>query len=189
VAPGSASEAPPSPPSALPPVDPTATADDREPANRGPIIGGFIVAGIGLFLLFGQLVSNVGQWIPLFVGLIFLAAFVARREYGFLVPGCIIAGVGAGIVLAEAAPSDLSGATLLLSMAAGFLAIWVIGALLRLPENHWWPFIPGGILALVGAMQLADTRVGGGLRLWPLVIVALGVLIIGRTLLDQRRRR
>jgi hypothetical protein len=171
------------------PPPPPAAAEDRQVTDRGPIIGGFIVAGIGVFLLFGQLVSNAGQWIPLFVGLIFLAAFVARREYGFLVPGCIITGVGAGIVLAERAPDDLSGAAMLLSIAAGFLAIWVVGALLRLPDNHWWPFIPGGILALVGVMQLADARVGGGIRLWPLVIVALGVLIIGRALLDQRRRR
>ena len=187
--PGPAAEPQPSPSPAPNPAGRTAAAEDRQATNRGPVIGGFIVAGIGVFLLFGQLVSNAGQSIPLFVGLIFLAAFVARREYGFLVAGCIIAGVGAGIVLAERAPGDLSGAAMLLSIAAGFLAIWVVGALLRLPDNHWWPFIPGGILALVGAMQLADARVGGGLRLWPLIIVALGVLIIGRALLDQRRRR
>jgi hypothetical protein len=162
--------------------------DRRSSVDRGPIIGGFIVAGIGLFLLFGQIVSNVGQWIPLFVGLVFLAAFIARREYGFLVAGCIITGVGAGIVLAERASGDLSGAAMLLSIAAGFLAIWVVGAVLRLPENHWWPFIPGGILAIVGITQLADARGYGDLRLWPLIIVGLGVLLIGRALLDQRRR-
>jgi hypothetical protein len=133
-------------------------------AERRPIVGGLIVLGIGLFLLFGQHVPDAGQWIPLFIGLIFLGAFVVRREYGFLVAGSILSGVGAGIVLAGAAANALSGAVFMLSMAAGFVSIWVVATLLRIPGNHWWPFIPGGILALVGVIQLADADVDEVLR-------------------------
>jgi hypothetical protein len=69
-----------------------------------------VVVGIGLFLPLGQVVSDAGQWIPLFIGLVFLAAFVVRREYGFLVAGSIITGVGAGVVLQDLAPGELSDA-------------------------------------------------------------------------------
>jgi hypothetical protein len=146
-----------------------------------------VVVGIGAFLLLGQFVSDVGEWIPLFIGLVFLAAFAARREYGFLVAGSIITGVGAGVVLQDIAPNDLSDAVMTLCIAAGFLSIWVVGTLLRLPGTHWWPFIPGGVLALVGASQLSEADVDGVLRWWPLVIVVVGLLIIVRAWLSSRR--
>lgn len=159
--------------------------DTRRPVDRGPIAGGFLVIGIGLFLLFAQTVPDAGLWIPLIIGLVFLAAFVARREFGFLVAGSIIAGVGAGIVLAQRAPGELSGAAMMLSMAAGFLAIWAISTALRLPEAHWWPFIPGGILAFIGVIQLTDA---GVLRWWPLILVAIGAIMIASTRRRSQRR-
>ena len=150
--------------------------------------GGLFVIGLGLFLLFTQQVPDAGAWIPFFIGLIFLGAFVARREYGFLVAGSIISGVGVGVVLATAAPGELSGAVTMLSIAAGFLGIWVIGTLMQLPENHWWPFIPGGILAVVGAIQLADADVDGILRWWPIVLIGIGALIVGNAALRGHRQ-
>ena len=161
--------------------------DASRHADRRPVVGGLVVIAIGLFLLFAQHMPDAGQWIPLFIGLIFLGVFLARREYGFLVAGSIIAGVGAGIVLADAAANVLSGAVLMLSMAAGFVGIWVVATLLRLPGNHWWPFLPGGILALVAMIQLANADVDGVLRWWPLVLVAVGALILGNAMLGSRR--
>jgi hypothetical protein len=104
-----------------------------------------------------------------------------------LVAGSIITGVGAGVVLQDVAPNDLSDAVTTLCIAAGFLSIWVVGTLLRLPGNHWWPFIPGGVLALVGASQVSEADVDGALRWWPLIIVAIGVLVIARAWLGSRR--
>lgn len=175
------------PPAATPDGPGEASTDVPRSRDRAPIMGGLIIAAIGIFLLFGQVVDDAGEWIPLLIGLIFLAAFTARREYGFLVAGSIITGVGAGVVLQDAVPEDVSDAIMSLSIAAGFLAIWVVGALLRLRENHWWPFIPGGILALVGASQLSEADVDGVLRWWPLIIVAIGVLIIIRAWRQSRR--
>lgn len=75
---------------------------------------------------------------------------------------------------------------MVLSLAAGFVALWVVGSLLRLPHNHWWPLIPGGILALVGAVELAEADVEGVIRWWPLILIAAGVLIVGRAVVRQR---
>ena len=71
---------------------------------------------------------------------------------------------------------------MMLSIAGGFLGIWVLGSIYRLPQNHWWPLIPGGILTLVGLVQISRTDVDGALRLWPVILVVLGALVLGRTL-------
>jgi hypothetical protein len=165
---------------------PAAVTGAGPSVDRGPIVGGLILAGIGLFLLFAQLVPQAGTWIPLLIGLIFLGAFIVRREYGLLVAGSIISGVGLGVVLSSDVAGELSGAVLMLSIAAGFLAIWVVASLLRLPGNHWWPFIPGGILAFIGAIQLADADVGGVLRWWPLLLIGIGALIVAGAMRRSR---
>ena len=154
--------------------------------DRGALVAGIVVVGIGLFLLLAQIVPDTGTWIPLIVGLVFLAAALYRREYGFLVPGGIISGVGVGVLLQATLDEPWDGVIILLSIAAGFASIWVLGQLLRLPDNHPWPFIPAGIIALVAGVQLADADVDGVLRWWPLIIIALGVLIIGSALLRRR---
>ena len=118
----------------------------------------------------------------LFIGLALLAVFVIRREYGFLVPGSILTGVGIGIALEPATSGDTESGVMMLALAGGFLGIWVIGSLYRLPQNHWWPLIPGGILTLIGLVQLSRTDVEGALRLWPVILIILGALVLGRTI-------
>ena len=145
-----------------------------------------MVAGIGLLLLLGQVVPDMGRWIPLIVGLAFMAAFFVRREYSFLVPGSIVTGVGVGVLLADAVSGDVEGAVVVLSLAGGFLGIWVLGTVFRLPQNHWWPLIPGGILAIVGVIQMADADLEGLTRWWPLILVLIGLLIIGRAYVRRR---
>jgi hypothetical protein len=80
-----------------------------------------------------------------------------------------------------------AGAVMLLSIAAGFASIWVLGQLMRLPQNHPWPLVPASIIALVAGVQLADADVDGVLRWWPLIIIAFGVVIIGSALVRRRR--
>lgn len=164
------------------------------------MVAGFVVVGIGLFLLAAQVVPDVGQWIPLAIGLVFIAAFVGRREYGFLIPGSILAGIGVGVILANVLDGSLAGPAVVLSLAGGFVAIWVVSSITGIgpvdrsadgtetPAATWWPLIPGGILGLVGAVLLADADAGGILRWWPVAIVALGLVILARAMLEQRRR-
>jgi hypothetical protein len=145
-------------------------------------VAGLVVAGVGLFLLAGEVEPDIGRFVTLFIGLALLAVFVIRREYGFLVPGSILTGIGIGIALEPATNGDIESGVMMLSLAGGFLGIWLLGLLYRLPQNHWWPLIPGGILTLVGLVQVSRTDVGGVLRLWPVILIAIGVVILMRAI-------
>jgi hypothetical protein len=168
--------------------------------DRGGLVAGAVVIVIGLFLLLGQFVPDLGRWIVLLIGALFLLGFVIRREYGLLIPGCIISGVGVGVVLEGVVDEPWSGVVTLLSIAGGFGAIWVITTGLRLGERDWlrgsgreaakaswWPLIPAGILTLIALVVLAEEGFDSEvLRWWPVLIIAAGLLIL---LVDVSRRR
>ena len=174
---------------------------ERSPRDRGGLIAGLVIVGIGLFLLLAQVVPDIGRWIPLLLGLVFLAVFIARREYGWLIAGCIVTGVGVGVVLASTLDDPWSGASVLFSIAGGFIAIWIISALLHLAEKDqpygpgpegakamWWPLIPGGILTLIGLVVLAEEGVGEDiLRWWPVLIIGVGLIILASSLTRRGR--
>lgn len=156
-------------------------------------MAGVVIIGIGLFFLLTQFVPDLGRSIPLLIGLAFLAAFVAKREYGFLVPGAIISGVGVGVLLVDAVGEPWSGAVVLLSIAGGFVAIGIISLLLHSMDRQWprgdsrdvaralwWPLIPGGILALVALIVIAEEQGldADVLRWWPILLIGIGLLLL-----------
>lgn len=174
-----------------------------QPRDRGALIAGTVVIVIGLIFLLAQFIPDVGRWVVLLIGLIFLGGFVVRRDYGLLVAGCIISGVGAGVVLEGILDDQWSGSVMLFSIAAGFVAIWVISALLRQGGGEWargvdrgvgralwWPLIPGGILALIGVVVLAEEGFDSDvLRWWPLLLIGAGVIILASALSGRRGRQ
>jgi hypothetical protein len=141
-------------------------------------VAGVVIAGLGLFFLAGQLEPDIGRFVTLIIGLSLLVVFVLTREYGFLVPGSILTGVGVGIVLDSVASGQAESALMMLAIAGGFLGIWLIGSIFRLPQNHWWPLIPGGILTLIGLVQMTRTDVVSALRFWPVVLIVLGAFVL-----------
>ena len=159
---------------------------DLERRGRAPaeIVGGALLIGLGLVLLLGRFIPDFGRFIPLAVGLALLAGFFVTRAYGLLVPGAIVTGVGIGIILASQAPGEGGGGLFLLSLAGGFVAIWLLGLLFHLPERHPWPLIPGGILALIGVATALGPAGRQALellgQLWPLILIAIGVWVLVR---------
>ena len=183
----------PPPPPAAPPPEPPKKRD------RGGLAAGILIIGIGLFLLLAQFVPDAGRWIVLFIGLAFLVAFVAKREYGFLIPGCIVGGVGVGIVLEGLVGDPWSGAVILFSIAGGFFAIWVVSMLMRSVDKDWprgdakdakdalwWPLIPAGILGIIGLVVLADDIDSDLLQWWPVLIIGAGLIVLAASM---RRRK
>ncbi len=181
---------PPTAPPVGPPVGPVPAATPpghgRHDGRDGSWIGGVVLIAIGVAFLLGQLLPNAGRFVPLLVGLIFLAVFLATRNYGFLVPGGIVTGVGAGIVLTMEDQGRVGGGLFLVSLGLGFVGIFLLGALFRLRENHPWPLIPGGILCTIGLITLGGTRYDEVARFaWPAVLIVLGLLFVVRGLIRR----
>ena len=133
-----------------------------------------IVLGVVMFLL--QFAEGVGEWVTLAgIGLVFLFIYFARKSPAFLIPGCILVGLGIGGLwegqgLATRNFSDIG-------LALGFVAIWVI-RLFHEKENTWWPLIPGAILMLNGIGVRSEQYAKFFQIGWPLVFVLLGAWVL-----------
>ncbi len=158
-------------------------------APVGAWVAGLVLVALGGFLLLDRFLPNAGEYIVLAVGLILLIVFLATGEYGFLVPGGIVTGIGAGIPLTTVYAGQLGGGLFLIAMGAGFALIWVLAMVLRMHERHPWPLVPAVILATIGAYVASeDTRyaISGTIgTAWPVILVVGGLLLM----LGSLRRR
>ena len=146
-------------------------------STDGRWVGGIILILVGVGLLANQFVPDIGRYVPLVVGLGLLLIFLVTRNAGALIGGCIVTGIGVGLLLQTQFP-ETSGAWIPLCLGLGFLAIWVFGSLLRMPEARFWPLIPGGILTFVGIVALGGLSSDLGQYLWPAVLILIGVVSI-----------
>ena len=151
------------------------------PRERDRTVLGLIFIGGGLLFLLDQvgIFGNLGNLVPLLIGAIFLYAYFTTRpgyRVGFLIPGAILTGIGAGQLIENLPVPRLwpGGDMTVLTLGLGFCLIWV------LERKHWWALIPGGILVMVGL-----SNVWGIVQFWPIALIALGVYL----LFDQSRRR
>jgi hypothetical protein len=149
--------------------------------NDGRWVGGVVLIIIGLALLVGQWVPDVGHYAPLAVGLALLALFLVTRNPGALIGGSIVTGIGAGVALDAAYPGT-GGGWVPLGLGFGFLGIWLIGALFRMPEARFWPLIPGGILVFAGLAVLGPGAADVSRYAWPIALIVLGVAVLARGL-------
>ena len=131
---------------------------------------------------------DVGGIIVLLIGLGLLGAFAYTRHYGYLIPGGIMTGLGAGIALEEAftLTGESSGGVIVLGLGLGFISIWVIGVVVQVAQHHWWPLIPGGILTIVGGGLLIGGQAIEVLDYWYVAVIALGAIIIALSLFRGR---
>ena len=169
-------------------------SEPTQPTGGGPrdrVVLAIILIVVGL----GGLVTQVfdvteamGGLIVALIGLGLLGAFAFTRQYGYLVPGGIMTGLGGGLIVSTSVDltDEQTGGVIVLGLGLGFAAIWVIGSIARVAENHWWPLIPGGVLALIGALLLIGGQAVNLLDYWGLAIVALGLLVLWRAWTDMR---
>jgi hypothetical protein len=153
--------------------------------NRHSIIPGIVLIGLGVFLLIAQTTGVGGEAIVAVIGAAFLVAYAFTRQYGFLVPGGIVTGLGVGIIV----ETQLGGGSaVLLGLGLGFISIYLVDTLVATRPAGWWPLIPGGILATIGVFVAAGQE--GWLaeiaRLWPLALIVIGAYVI---LVQLRRGR
>lgn len=153
----------------------------KQPQRAGVIVGALLIL-LGILFFLAQFVQFEGWVFLLGLGVIFLAVGWLLRTYGFLIPGGILAGLGAGIAASNALPENGGqGGAVLLGLGLGFILVWLLGwAILR--EKHPWPLIPGGILGGLGALLLAGAWGLEVLELlgkfWPAILVVIGIIVL-----------
>ena len=139
---------------------------DRSNVNR--MLPGLILIALGVLFLVGRLsgVIVLGG-----LGAIFIVAYLITRKYGWLIPGCILAGLGLGELLGWSS----------LGLGLGFIGIFVIDLIVR-GKSHWWPLIPGAIITLDALGDRANVVIAPLRGLvasgWPLLLIAIGLLLL-----------
>ena len=145
------------------------------------IFGGLILilAG-GLFLLQGMgYLDNVGDifWGAMFLaaGALFLFAFFTGSWWA-VIPGCVLAGIGALILLPDSL--EVYGGALFLGSIA--LAFWLV--FLTAPRERWWAIIPAGVLTTLAAVTFLPDMIGdmatGGIFFFGLALTFLLVALL-----------
>jgi len=155
--------------------------------RRNTMIGGALLVAIGLLVLLVQNVKteSLGLLFLPALGGLFLIAGIIGRQVGFIIPGGILTGIGLGVVLTQnpqiAVTDTAQGGVFFLGFALGWFLITVLSKVFT-HDTQWWALIPGTIMALIGgALMLGGAALNvlefAG-RWWPLILVALGLIII-----------
>ena len=186
-------------PTTAPTTPPSAAGDlpvKRSAPGAGRWVAGLVLIMVGVLILVGQ--YGRGSWIELLVlpglALVFLAWGISARNAGPIIPGCILAGIGLGIILEKTvvtAGADDSGAIFLLTMALGFAAITPMTALFA-GGRQIWGVIVGVILAVIGGALLIGGQAMRALELVgqasPVLLIVLGIWLMVQQSRSNRSR-
>ena len=149
--------------------------------NRGRVIAGAILILLGVTFFVMNFLGGLGAAALIFaLGAVFLAAYFVTRIYGLLIPGCILLGIGLGLIGQGGfsfAFGSLTGGLGALGLGVGFIAIFVIDWLYT-NRVRWWPLIPGGILIVVGLARTSEIFQVLLTTGWPLILVVVGLIIL-----------
>lgn len=152
---------------------------DREHRPGLPWIGIFLLVFGGLLLvqhLFPE-ARSIGSVVVLAIGLAFLVKWAISRGTGSLYAGAIITALAVPGALTEAGVERDGMGTLAFGIAFLFIAAVRAASGGGIGWQAWF----GGLLALLGAVNVITPEVGG--LILPLALVALGVaLLLGGSL-------
>jgi hypothetical protein len=149
--------------------------------DRARWIPGLILIALGIVFLLLQYFEFGPGLVLILLALVFLAPYAITRSYGLLIPGCILAGIGVGLIFDRGKSSDV---TVPIGLGIGFLAIYAI-QLIVARASHWWPLIPGGILVLVGVASGIPQAQMWLEKGWPLVLILIGLAILAGTFFNK----
>ena len=144
---------------------------------------GLVLIGLGVLFGIVQLTGIGGEAVVAVIGGGLLVAYAVTRQYGYLVPGGILTGLGVGIIWQTQVLND-SGGAVLIGLGAGFLTIYAIDAIVRRSSSLWWPLIPGGITLTIGLLLEAgrEGTLADAAPLWPIVLIVIGGALLLRQL-------
>jgi hypothetical protein len=153
----------------------------KESRSTRPYIVAALLIVIGCVALVANLTGAAltGVSIPLAIGIAFVVAYAMTRKYGFLVPAGVLTGFGTGLLVASLLDMADNAAFVVIGGGIGFLLIYLVDIVVSGSALRWWPLIPGGILTAVGssiAQQEEGLKQVG--MWWPVLLIALGVLLL-----------
>jgi len=147
--------------------------------NKNFIVGAALVV-IGVLFLLLQLANQYQEsFVLLIIGVVFLVIYFIQRKYGWLIPACLLLGLGLGNVVEESL--TWLGDTDAVGLGLGFIAIYILGHFLE-EKSHWWPLVPGIILLFAGLSEGSKAVT----YIWPVILIIIGVLILVRHLQQNR---
>jgi hypothetical protein len=131
-------------------------------------------------------VALIGPHVPfdwrdgmlLLMGLGFIVWAALARSPGLLVPGCVLCGIGAGVLLRDA----YGKGAFLLAMAGGFLLLAGLSrAMFGARKGNLWPLWPAAGLAFAGLLSYGGSDVREWLRaarpFWPYALIAVALFL------------
>ena len=158
----------------------------RRRERSGVTIGAVLVV-VGAVLLAYRFSDTLAAGnAPLVIGLGFVTWWAVGGGFGLVVPGGVLSGIGVGLILEEA---GFYGDAVPFGLGLGFLAIYGLDGVRRREWSRWWPLVPG--VVLVGVGLFGDTSFWeslGGFG-WPLILIAVGVVVLVVALSRRAPRR
>lgn len=147
---------------------------------------GLVLAAIGAALLLARMhVVSQGPAVLLAIGAALALYGVFARAFAPLVPGCILLGLAAGMLLGDRGVAELGVARWqLLGLGGGFVLIFLLALVLGF-GIRWWALVVGGVLLLVGAFphikELLDPSLVVAFRTyWPVLLIVAGLYLVVR---------
>lgn len=158
------------------------------PALPPGLVAGLILIGLGIVFLLG-LLFPIGNWVLIILGLGFFVAYLVSRLDGLLWPAGILTGLGLGVLAGSllGGNGSLEGAAILLGLAAGFVAIYVIDRLYTPPSpvGALWAALGTGVagfLVLATALGVLGESFWSLMAYaWPIILIVIGGLILFRS--------
>ena len=157
--------------------------------NRGRIVAGIALIAIGLLALLAQLTNwSILGWMVLpTLALIFLAWGILTRNFGLIIPGGILGGLGLGVFTMVGPMSGLFAGlqpgVFMLCFAAGWGLITLLSPITS-DRVQWWPLIPGAVMGLVGLFLLGGRFTWAIMQLmgyaWALILIGVGAYLLLR---------
>ena len=157
--------------------------------SRGRIVAGVALIAIGLLALLAQLTNwSILGWMVLpTLALIFLIWGLLTHNFGLIIPGGILGGLGLGLFTMVGPFSSLFAGlqpgVFMLSFAAGWALITLLSPITS-DRVQWWPLSPGGIIGLIGLFVLGGGFTWAIMQLmgyaWALILIGAGAYLLLR---------
>jgi len=149
-------------------------------------IPGFTLLGLSGTIIASDILTFIPFEGSIFLGSIglgFLTVYLLDREMWWaVIPGGVLSTLAAVAALDDIGVGDASGAFFFLGLGATFAVV----GLLPTPHGRMtWAWIPAGVMLVMSFVVITSTF--GLLEvLWPLAIIAVGVLILFRNLFRKQ---